>query len=306
MRAAGLWLLAAVGLALAGCGQRHASDAPAAAASASPAASAALAPGSAPGREPGIDQAAIEAAKLVRTSEEGAEKGDDSTGDNGAHNPLLAAVASTIGAASATAMAATPAASQWQEGVNYTRIVPAQPTSAPAGQIEVLEFFWYGCPHCYALDPLVESWRKTKPAYVTFTRVPVMWADVHRATARLFYALQSLGKLDQLNGEIFKEIHATGDPLVASDPSNVAANEHVQEVFLRRFGITDDAFDKAYHSFDVEAALQRADELGQRYRVDGVPTFVVNGKYVADVASAKGPDRLLLLVDDLAAQEHKR
>ncbi len=292
-----LAILLGVSLALAACGQRH-SDASRETGTA--------ATGRIAGpRQAPADQAASEAAKLTRPSEEGGGKADDSAGDSGAHNSILAAVASTVGATAATAAAATPAGSPWQEGVNYTRIVPAQPTAAPAGQVEVLEFFWYGCPHCYAIEPMVTSWLKSKPSYITFTRVPVVWSDVHRATARLYYALQSMGKIDQLNGEIFKEIHVTGDPLIASDPGNVAADEHVQEVFLRRFGVTDDAFDKAYHSFDVESALQRADELGQRYRIEGVPTFVVNGKYVADVASAKGPDRLLLLISDLAAQEHK-
>ncbi len=252
------------------------------------------------------DKAAADVARLARSDAETGDKGDDAPGDTAARNPMLAAVASTIAATTSTAAAATPAQSPWQEGVNYTRIVPAQPTSVPAGQVEVLEFFWYGCPHCYALDPLIESWKKTKPSYVTFVRVPVMWQDTHRATARLYYAVQSLGKIDQLHTEIFREIHVNGDPLVAPDPSNLAGDEHVQAVFLRHFGISDETYDKAFHSFDVETALQRAEQLGLRYRVEGVPTFVVNGKYVADVASAKGPERLLALVDDLAAQEHKR
>ncbi|MGB6310366.1 MAG: DsbA family protein, partial [Steroidobacteraceae bacterium] len=122
---------------------------------------------------------------------------------------------------------------------------------------------------------------------------------------RLYCTLQSLGKLDQLHSEIFKEIHVHGDPLVASDPSNVAESERIQMVFARKFGISEDVFRKAYHSFAVETALQRADELEQRYRIDGVPTFVINGKYIADVRSAGGPERLIALVGDLAAQEAK-
>jgi thiol:disulfide interchange protein DsbA len=189
--------------------------------------------------------------------------------------------------------------------VNYTRLVPAQPTAVPAGQVEVLEFFWYACPHCYALDPLVESWKKSKPAYVSFSRVPVMWSEGHRSTARLYYTLESLGKLDQLHGEVFKEIHVNNDPLIASDPNDVAGAERIQATFLKRFGISEDEFKKASHSFTVETDLQRADELGQRYRIEGVPTFVINGKYIADVRSAGGPEKLIALVGDLAAQEHK-
>jgi thiol:disulfide interchange protein DsbA len=193
----------------------------------------------------------------------------------------------------------------WQEGVHYTRIVPAQPTAVPAGQVEVLEFFWYACPHCNAIDSLVESWKKTKPAYISFSRVHVMWNAGHRSLARLYYTLESMGKLDQLHGEVFKEIHVSGNPLVAADPNNASESERIQTAFVTKHGISESDFKKAYHSFPVDLAMQRADELVQRYRIDGVPTFVVNGKYVADVRSADGQERLLSLVGDLAAQEHK-
>jgi thiol:disulfide interchange protein DsbA len=249
---------------------------------------------------------AAESSKITIANEDGSEKVEDTTGDNGAHNPLLAAVASTVAAATASASAATTTGpTLWQEGVNYTRLVPAQPTAVPAGQVEVLEFFWYACPHCYAIDPLVESWKKTKPAYISFSRVHVMWSEGHRSLARLYYTLESLGKLNQLHGEVFKEIHVNGNPLVASDPNDVAETERIQTAFVQKFGISADDFKKAYHSFSVETALQRADQLVQRYRIDGVPTFVVNGKYIADVRSAGTPERLLALVSDLADQEHK-
>ena len=247
-----------------------------------------------------------ESSKITIANEDGSEKVEDTTGDTGAHNPLLAAVASTVAAATASAAAATTTGpTLWQEGVNYTRLVPAQPTAVAAGQVEVLEFFWYACPHCYAIDPLVESWKKTKPAYISFSRVHVMWSEGHRSLARLYYTLESLGKLDQLHGEVFKEIHVNGNPLVASDPNDVAQTERIQTAFVQKFGISADDFKKAYHSFSVETALQRADQLVQRYRIDGVPTFVINGKYIADVRSAGTPERLLALVSDLADQEHK-
>ena len=242
------------------------------------------------------------AAKVRRSNEDGSETVEETSGDSGNRNVLLAAVASTMAASLPSAAAA---AASWQEGVNYTRFVPAQPTAAPAGQVEVLEFFWYGCPHCYAIDPLVESWRKTKPAFVTFVRVPIMWSEGHRSTARLYFTLESMGKLDQLHGEVFKEIHVNNDTLIGSDPNDTAAAAKMQATFVKKFGISEDAFNKAYHSFAVETALQRADQMAQRYRIEGVPTFVVNGKYVADVRSAGSPEKLLALVDDLAAQEHK-
>jgi thiol:disulfide interchange protein DsbA len=250
--------------------------------------------------------AAQATAQTSKLNPDGSETVEEAAGDSGAHNALLAAVASTVAAATPTASADVPAGpTAWQEGVNYTRIVPAQPTDVPAGQVEVLEFFWYACPHCFALEPMVEAWKKSKPSYITFVPVPVTWSDGHRSLARLFYTLESLGKLDQLHDEVFKEIQVNGDPLVAADPADEAQTEHMQTVFASKEGISESAFKAAYHSMGVEARLQRADELVQRYRIDGVPTFVINGKYVADVRSAGGPERLLTLVSDLAAQEHK-
>jgi protein dithiol oxidoreductase (disulfide-forming) len=255
---------------------------------------------SAAGRDKSAGQPAV-----TRLNEDGSETVEETTGDSGAHNPLLAAVASTVAVATSAASAATGAASEWQDGVNYTRLVPAQPTSVPAGQVEVLEFFWYACPHCYALDPLIESWDKSKPAYISFTRVPVLWNEGHRSLARLYYTLESMGKLKQAHAEIFKEIQVNGDPLIGADPNSAAAAERVQVAFVKKLGISEAAFEQAYHSMGVETAMQRADELVQRYRITGVPTFVVNGKYVADVGTAGGPERLMSLISDLAAQEHK-
>jgi thiol:disulfide interchange protein DsbA len=308
MRASALALLVVLTLALGACGKtsdngRQTAATPATAL-APPVDTAAPAATATQREEVGL---APRANKVTRPNEDGSETVEETTGDTGTHNPLLAAVASTMAATTpnATAATTTTAPTLWQEGVNYTRLFPAQPTSVPPGQVEVLEFFWYACPHCFVIDPLVESWKKTKPAYVTFARVPVMWSEGHRSVARLYYTLESMGKLDQLHSEVFKEIHTNGDPLIAADPNDAAGALRVQAAFLQKFGISEDAFKKASQSFAVETALQRADQLVQRYRIEGVPTFVINGKYVADVRSAGSPERLLSLVDDLATQEHK-
>ena len=290
-------------LALAACGKQAAVE---------PAPAAATPPAAAPSAPLVRQKTAAEPAsdlptKITRMNEDGSETVEDVPGDSGAHNPLLAAVASTVAASTSAASAATISGpTLWQEGVNYTRLVPAQPTAVPAGQVEVLEFFWYACPHCYSLDPMVETWRKTKPAYISFSRVHVLWNEGHRSLARLFYTLDALGKLDQLHGEVFREIHARGNPLVAADPRNDAESERIQTAFAKKVGISEVDFAKAYHSLPVDLALQRADELVQRYRVTGVPTFVINGKYIADVYTAGDAEHLLSLVGDLAAQEHKR
>ena len=295
-----------VGLALilAACGrQESAGERPSAATSPGEAAQTQAAAG----QQKSAQQASDLPSKAARMNEDGSETVDSASGDNGSHNPILQAVASTVaGSMSAASAAATSAPAPWQEGVNYTRIVPAQPTAVAAGQVEVLEFFWYACPHCYAIDPLVEKWNKTKPAYISFSRVHVMWSEGHRSLARLYYTLDSMGKLDQMHGEIFKAIHDKGNPLVANDPTDTAETERIQSLFVKKFGISEDDFRKAYHSFAVDTALQKADQLMERYRIDAVPTFVINGKYVADVHTADGPERLISLVGDLAALEHKR
>ncbi len=310
MRAPRLVALACVAFALAACGRQQSAGehAPAAAgaATALTRAPAHTGPAAAVQSKP-ADQAATQPHPVNRTNEDGSETVEDTTHDSGTHSPLLIAVASTVAAATPAAAAAAnlSAPTMWQDGVNYTRIVPAQPTAVAAGQVEVLEFFWYACPHCYALDPLIEKWKKTKPAYISFSRVPVTWSEGYRSLARLFYTLETMGKLDQLHGEIFNEIHVNTDPLVAANPNDAGQTERMQGAFVEKFGISEADFEKAYHSFAVENELQRADELVQRYRIDGVPTFVVNGKYLADARTAGSPERLISLIGDLAAQEHK-
>ena len=186
-------------------------------------------------------------------------------------------------------------ASRFQQGVNYNPLVPAQPTSVSPGQVEAVEVFWYGCPHCYALDPAIESWRKSgKAPYVQFVRVPAMWNDTLKTHARLFYTVEALGKLEELHPLIFREINVGGNQLNTTD--KIVS-------FLKEHGVTADAYQKAATSFAVESKLRRADELNRRYRVQGVPMVVINGKYTADVGSAGGNQQLLQLIDELAARE---
>jgi thiol:disulfide interchange protein DsbA len=119
--------------------------------------------------------------------------------------------------------------------------------------------------------------------------------------------VQSLGKIEELHGAIFKEIHANNDPLIGSDPENGAEAEHMQLEFVRKYGISEQDFRAKYeHDMGVDTAIQHAAQLVERYRVTSVPNFVVNGKFVTDVAAAGGPERLMSLINDLTAAEHKR
>jgi thiol:disulfide interchange protein DsbA len=191
---------------------------------------------------------------------------------------------------------------KWKPGVNYDPIVPSQPTSAPAGKVEVLEMFWYACPHCYALEPFIAAWRKTKPDYIEFVRVPVMWGPVHRAHAQLYYTLKQLGRND-LDGKAFETLHQEQNPLVGNTPEETFSR---QLQFAKDNGIDAEDFRKAYNSFAVNSDLQRAEEITQRYHVEGVPLVVINGKYMTDVGKAGSHESLIAEINDLAAGEHKR
>jgi protein dithiol oxidoreductase (disulfide-forming) len=193
---------------------------------------------------------------------------------------------------------------KWQPGVNYDPVVPAQPTSVPPGKVEVMEVFWLACPHCYALEPYLRSWLKSKPPYVEFVRVPVMWQPIHRAHARLYYTLDALGRKD-LVAKAFDTIH---QDLENHQPALIGDSEEqtfrLQQQFAVANGVSAGDFEKAYNSFAVNSDLQRAEEITQRYHVEGVPLIAVNGKYTTDVGKAGGEARLIELINDLAASEH--
>ena len=175
-------------------------------------------------------------------------------------------------------MAAAPAAAplpagKWQPGVNYTLLVPAQPTSVAPGKVEVLEVFWLACPHCYALEPFIRSWLKSKPAYVEFVRVPVIWQPIHRAHARLYYTLDALGRQD-LVGQGLRH-HRREQPASRSAGSDEQETLKLQQKFATDNGVSADDFAKAYNSFTVNTNMQRAEEITQRYQRAGRALIVV-------------------------------
>jgi len=200
-------------------------------------------------------------------------------------------------------------AGKWQPGVNYDPVVPAQPTNVSPGKVEVMEMFWLACPHCYELEPFIQGWLKTKPAYIEFVRVPVMWQDIQRAHARLYYTLESLGR-PELFQKAFDTLHRleqSGQPPLFGRSEDETFK--MQQSFAVSNGVSADDFAKAFNSFAVNSQLQRAEELTQRYHVETVPFIVINGKYTTDVTKAGGgreggEARLIQLINDLAAAEH--
>jgi thiol:disulfide interchange protein DsbA len=196
----------------------------------------------------------------------------------------------------ATAPAGEPTTGgRFEMGVHYLRLSPTQPTSSNPDQVEVCEIFWYGCPHCFNFDPLLEQWRGGTPDYVNFVRVPAVWNSLLQLHARAFYTAEALGKGAEMHTEFFREIHERGNRL--------ETEAQLQE-FFGRFAVDAGTFKSTFDSFAVQAKLQRADELSRRYRVESVPTIVVNGKYTTDGGQAGSYEALLELIDELAAAEN--
>jgi len=219
---------------------------------------------------------------------------------------LVALAAIAAGAAAGICVSGTnptnaPADGRWKVGVNYDPIVPAQPTAVPRGKIEVLEVFWLGCPHCYSLEPYLRAWLKDKPSYVDFVRVPVMWGPAHRLHAQLFYTLEALHR-DDLVEKAFETIHQDGNPLLGTTEQDTAQK---QLEWAKANGIDPEAFTTAYRSAAVQAQLEHAQEITERYHVEGVPFVAVDGKYATDVGKAGGHEQLIELIDDLVALDRQ-
>jgi thiol:disulfide interchange protein DsbA len=188
-----------------------------------------------------------------------------------------------------------PTSARFQLGTHYNRLSPTQPTSSGPEKVEVAEIFWYGCPHCFAFDPLLQSWLAKKPEYVSFVRVPAVWNPLVRMHGQMFYTAEVLGKGAEMHDALFKEIHDNHDLL--DTPEKIQA-------FFGKFGVDAATFKSTWESFAVNTKLQRADELSRRYRISSVPTIVVNGKYTTDGGMAGGYDNLFAVVSELAASEH--
>jgi thiol:disulfide interchange protein DsbA len=191
---------------------------------------------------------------------------------------------------------AAPAPANWKfsEGPHYTRLTAAQGTSSPAGTIEVTEIFWYGCPHCYDLEPQLKDWATRQQADVRVVKVPVMWQEPHEIHARVFYTAEALGKLDQIGPEVFRAFHLQGKQLL-----------EVNEIraFFGQFGVSAEQFDSTWNSFGVDQSLKRAKDIMNRYKVRSVPLLVVNGKYVTNGPEIRSHKEQLELVDELIARE---
>ncbi|MGY8526328.1 thiol:disulfide interchange protein DsbA/DsbL [Paracidovorax citrulli] len=207
----------------------------------------------------------------------------------------FAALFATLATVAGFLMSA-PAQAAPAEGKEYQVLRTPQPVTP--GKIEVTEFFWYGCPHCYEFEPDLENWMRKQGKDVVFKRVPVAFRDDLLPHTRIFYALESMGKLDALHGKVFSAIHAERKRLL--DPNEIAD-------FMAKNGVDRKAFLDAYNSFSVSTNATRANKIADAYKIDGVPTIVIQGKYVTSpsIAGSKGSavQTMDYLVDQVRAKK---
>ncbi len=181
----------------------------------------------------------------------------------------------------------------FKDGVQYLSLANAQPTLDP-NRIEVLELFWYGCPHCYDLESDIKAWKARMPEDVNFVRMPAIPSPRWEWYAKAFFTAEVLGVLDTLHLPIFDAIHKQHRPL--KDEQQMAA-------LFAEHGVSEADFKGALNSFAVVTKLNRARQLTRRYGITGVPTLIVNGKYNTSGSMAGSHEKMLEVVDYLVATE---
>lgn len=183
-------------------------------------------------------------------------------------------------------------AEEYKEGVEYFRVAD-QPTDS-SDKIEVLEFFWYGCPHCYKFDPILKKWKEAKPANVEFIRVPAVFRPEWKVHARSYYALQAMSLGEKYHSVIFDAMHKDKKSLYT---------ESAMIDFLVSKGVNKEEFKAAYDAFSVDSQVRKAIKKVTGYAIKGVPAMGVNGKYLVSGTSAGSYEKMLRIVDYLVKKE---
>lgn len=182
---------------------------------------------------------------------------------------------------------------QWEAGKHYI-VLPQPVRTRDASKVEVVELFWYGCPHCYSFNPLIHAWERSAPDYVDFWLSPATFSEVWKTHAKAFYTAEFLGVLEKTHDDLFDAI--VRDRKKLDDEDSLAK-------FYAGYGVDEAEFKKTFNSFAVNAKLQQADARVRGYRLTGVPGVVVNGKYLVSASTAGGQDKILKVVNYLVEQE---
>ena len=201
---------------------------------------------------------------------------------------MMLATGAVLVAAGTTGLPMPAGAQALREGRDYRLVRPAQPTEVPAGKIEAIEFFWYGCPHCNSLEPALEQWVKKLPDDVVFRRIHVPFGE--RRHQQLFYTLESMGKDEELHKAVFNAIHVDRDRLDTVDR---------MVAMLSRHGVDEKQFRDTFDSFAVRTKMRRAAQVVDAYGVDGVPAMAVAGKYYTAPSMVGSNGGALQVMDQL-------
>jgi thiol:disulfide interchange protein DsbA len=175
----------------------------------------------------------------------------------------------------------------------YKLITPPQPTQT-GNKIEVIEIFWYGCPHCYTFEPYIENWLETKENYIEFRRIPGVLGNRWIPHARAFYTAEKLGVIEKIHIPLFDAIHKNNEEI---------SNEKELRKFFEKNGVKTSDFDKVYHSAEIDKKVMESFTAGQKYKVTGVPAVIVNGKYGTSASMAGSYQNLITTINQLAKRE---
>lgn len=180
-----------------------------------------------------------------------------------------------------------------EAGSDYLVVEKPASVEAPAGKIEVVEFFWYSCPHCNTFEPTFDAWAKRVPKDVVVRRIPVAFRDDFVPQQRLFYALEAMGLLDKLHAKVFAAIHA--------EKQNLSKGDAIVDWVVKQ-GVDKGKFLEQFNSFSTSTKATRGTQLQNAYRVEGVPALGVAGRFYTDGTLAKSMDRALQVAEFLTAQ----
>jgi thiol:disulfide interchange protein DsbA len=205
------------------------------------------------------------------------------------------AAAATLGVTAVPGVALAQAQA-YRSGSDYLTLDKPAPTEAPTGQIEVVEFFWYNCPHCNAFEPQFDAWAKKVPKDVSVRRAPVAFRADFEPQQRLYFVLEGMGKVEELHRKVFNAIHIEKQTLQTAD--QIAA-------WAEKQGIPKAKFLEMYNSFSVSTKARKSTQLQDSYAVDGVPALGINGRYFTSGTQAKTLERSLQVTDYLIAQSRQ-
>ena len=206
-----------------------------------------------------------------------------------------------IAGLAALAFCATAAAQKPVDGTDYLTLKTPQSTEVAPGKVEVTEFFWYRCPHCYNLEPVLQDWLKKLPRDVQFRRIPAIFNDDWALDARVYFALEATGDLARVHRGLFDAIHQQGGVRQRGD----AYMKWVAD-YLAKNGVDMAKYNAALRSFSVETNLRRAAQLTQAYKIDGVPAIAVQGRWVVSASQTGDRQAMLNVTDYLIGEARKR